>query len=91
MGNQILIIHKFEVLFNILSEVKNLVNFRIRSVNTDKIDMIDMDSNFLIISGDKKIKLNNQIYIEEYPINLNKLLEIININFLKKNLVNKIK
>ena len=59
MGNQILIIHKFEVLFNILSEVKNLVNFRIRSVNTDKIDMLDMDSNFLIISGDKKIKLNN--------------------------------
>ncbi len=84
MANQTLIIHKFEILFNILSEVKNLVNFRIRSVNTDKIDMPDKDSNFLIISGDKKIKLNNQIYIEEYPINLNKLLEIININFLKK-------
>ena len=91
MANQTLIIHKFEILFNILSEVKNLVNFRIRSVNTDKIDMPDKDSNFLIISGDKRIKLNNQIYIEEYPINLNKLLEIININFLKKNLVNKIK
>ena len=84
MANQTLIIHKFEILFNILSEVKNLVNFRIRSVNTDKIDMPDKDSNFLIISGDKRIKLNNQIYIEEYPINLNKLLEIININFLKK-------
>ena len=84
MANQTLIIHKFKILFNILSEVKNLVNFRIRSVNTDKIDMPDKDSNFLIISGDKRIKLNNQIYIEEYPINLNKLLEIININFLKK-------
>ena len=84
MANQTLIIHKFGILFNILSEVKNLVNFRIRSVNTDKIDMPDKDSNFLIISGDKRIKLNNQIYIEEYPINLNKLLEIININFLKK-------
>ena len=84
MANQTLIIHKFKILFNILSEVKNPVNFRIRSVNTDKIDMPDKDSNFLIISGDKRIKLNNQIYIEEYPINLNKLLEIININFLKK-------
>ena len=49
MANQTLIIHKFEILFNILSEVKNLVNFRIRSVNTDKIDMPDKDSNFLII------------------------------------------
>ena len=84
MANQTLIIHKFKVLFNILFEVKNLVNFRIRFVNSDKIDIPDKDSNFLIISGHKKIKLNNQIYIDEYPINLNKLLEIININFLKK-------
>ena len=84
MANQTLIIHKFKVLFNILFEVKNLVNFRIRFVNSDKIDIPDKDSNFLIISGHKRIKLNNQIYIDEYPINLNKLLEIININFLKK-------
>ncbi|MEC7179493.1 MAG: helix-turn-helix domain-containing protein, partial [Pseudomonadota bacterium] len=39
--------------------------------------------NVVVISGDKKSNLQNQVKIEEYPINIQKLIEIINIQFLK--------
>tara|TARA_B100001989_G_scaffold233061_1_gene192709 strand:+ start:46 stop:615 length:570 start_codon:yes stop_codon:yes gene_type:complete len=80
---QTLIIHKFEVLFNILMELKIYLNFKIKLVNTKKIDEKRIDKNCLIISGEKNFKLTNQIKINEYPIDIIKLVEIININFLK--------
>ena len=83
LDQQTLIIHKFDVLFNILMELKDHFNFKIILGNTSKIDEIQNDKNFLIISGEKKSKLNNQINIKEYPIDIIKLVEIININFLK--------
>ena len=83
LDQQTLIIHKFDVLFNILIEIKNNFNFKLKLVNTNKIEEIQIDKNCLIISGEKNSKLSNQINIKEYPINIIKLLEIININFLK--------
>ena len=83
LDQQKLIIYKFDVLFNILIELKDYFNFKIMLGNTSKIDEIQNDNNCLIISGEKKSKLNNQINIKEYPIDIIKLVEIININFLK--------
>ena len=83
LDQQTLIIYKFDVLFNILMELEDHFNFKIMLGNTSKIDEIQNDKNFLIISGEKKSKLNNQINIKEYPIDIIKLVEIININFLK--------
>ena len=79
---QTLIIHKFNVLFNILHELKNLLNFKIKSVNSLDNDMLN-SKNYLIISKDTNLKIENQIYIKEYPLYLSKFIEIININFLK--------
>ena len=83
LDQQILIIYKFDVLFNILMELKDHFNFKIMLGNTSKIDEIQNDKNCLIISGEKRCKLNNQINVKEYPIDIIKLVEIININFLK--------
>ena len=83
LDQQTLIIHKFDVLFNILIELKNSINFKLKLINTNKIEEIQINKNCLIISGEKNSKLNNQISIEDYPIDIKKLLEIININFLK--------
>tara|TARA_Y100000816_G_C26020646_1_gene533951 strand:- start:9 stop:572 length:564 start_codon:yes stop_codon:yes gene_type:complete len=83
LDQQTLIIHKFDVLFNILMELKNYLNFKLNLINTNKIEEIQIDKNCLIISGEKNSKLNNQININEYPIEIIKLLEIINVNFLK--------
>ena len=80
---QTLIIYKFNALFNILHEVKNLLNFKIKSVNNLDNEILN-DKNYLIISKDRNFKNENQIYIKEYPLYLSKFIEIININFLKK-------
>ena len=61
---QILIIHKFEILFNILKELNNFFNFELISTNTLKIEEIIINKNFLIISGEKSARFTNQIIIK---------------------------
>ena len=80
---QTLIIHKFNNLFNILNEIKNILNFEVVCDNNDKISLIEENKNILVISGKTTFNSSNQIHIKEYPINLSKLIEIINIQFLK--------
>ena len=80
--NQSLIIHKLPTLFSILNELKSNLNFKIEYLNDEEITNISK-KNVVVISGDKKSNLQNQVKIEEYPINIQKLIENINIQFLK--------
>ena len=80
---QTLIIYKFDQLFNILNEAKSYLNFEIKAVNSNKIYDIFTKNNYLIISNEKLNNFENQVVIKQYPINIIKLFEIININFLK--------
>ena len=82
-NQQTLIIYKFDELFNILNEAKSYLNFEIKAVNSNKIDNIFTKNNCLIISNKKLNNFENQVIIKQYPINIIKLFEIININFLK--------
>ena len=83
MNNQILVIYDFKILYEILSEIENHLNFSL--INIEKISDLDLNNkeNFLFISNKKKI-FDNQIIINKFPININKLIETINIKFLKK-------
>ena len=76
-NQQILIIHKFDTLFNILIELEKYFNFKIKSVNTNNIDDLSVEKNYLFISGNQKLNLTNQIKIKNFPIDIIKLLEII--------------
>ena len=78
-----LIVHNFPVLFNILNEVKDILNFNIKSINSGKIDNKYLKKGGLVISTEKKMKIDNHIQINNYPINLFKLIDLINIQFLK--------
>ena len=80
---QTLIIYKFNELFNILNEAKSYLNFEIKAVNSNNIQDIFTKNNCLIISNKKLKNFENQVIINQYPINIIKLFEIININFLK--------
>ena len=82
-NSQILIIHNFPILFTILNENKSILNFEIENVYNDKINEYSEKKNLLIISGEKNFITEKQIKISQYPINFLKLVEIININFLK--------
>lgn len=85
--NQSLIIYKFPVLFNILNEIKSNLNFNIEHFNNPKFDKSSNEVNSVVISREKKIRFENQIIINHYPINIQKLIEIINIHFLKNKFI----
>ena len=53
-SNQFLIIYKFPVLFNILNEIKYILNFKIEYFDSDQFKNNLNKGNSLIISGKKK-------------------------------------
>ena len=85
MSNQILIIYDFENLFNILDEIKDRVNYKIINAKTD-LDNIDFDNSFdyLIITQNQTPNIPNQLTFDNFPLKIQKILELINVNFLKK-------
>ena len=82
MNNQTLVIYDFKILYEILNELENQINFSL--LNIKKLTDFNLKTldNYLIISGKKQF-IENQILIDQYPIHINKLVELINIKFLK--------
>ena len=86
MNNQTLVIYDFDNLYQILKEIEIYLNFKLLNVDKNKLNkrnMFNMD-NFLIVSNKKIKDVDNNIVIDQLPIELSKLVENININFLKK-------
>ena len=86
MNNQTLVIYDFSMLYEILKEIENNLSFNLVKIEKNMIDKqtIKNHENFLIITKKKINDTNNQLIINHYPIQLSKLIESININFLKK-------
>ena len=87
MNNQNLIIYDFQILYEIFAEIEEILNFKLINVSKDKFSKIQFEKleNFLVISNKNISNLEDQIIVENYPIELLKLIENINIRFLKKN------
>ena len=87
MNNQNLIIYDFQILFNILNEIKGNLNFNLLNVSKKEFSKLDLKklNNYLIISKRNILDLENQIVVDSFPIQILKLVENINIKFLKKN------
>ena len=85
MSSQSLIIYKFSSLYHILEELNLDLNFKIIYLDSENLlnDKIKSLDNYLIISNKKNLNLSNQIYLDNKPINISKLVEKINIEFLK--------
>tara|TARA_A100001011_G_scaffold256356_1_gene264581 strand:- start:598 stop:1152 length:555 start_codon:yes stop_codon:yes gene_type:complete len=83
MNNQTLVIYDFKVLYQILSEIEDQINFAL--INITKISELNFKNkdNYLIISKKKIKDANNQMIINDFPIVITKLVESINIKFLK--------
>ncbi len=95
MNSQNIIIYEFEELFSILEEIKEILKFNLILVkNTDKDLKLDENKygNFIILTKKKnsikkifpKINDSRIIEIENYPLKIEKLIEIFNINLLKQ-------
>ena len=85
MNNQNLIIYEFDELYKILIEIKKNINLNLKKACKNDILKLNSQSNCLIFTRNKITGLNNQIIFDKFPIPILKLLEKINIEFLKKN------
>ena len=98
MIKQKLYIIDFEILFNILDEIKNILSFQIFNYNNLDIflkllnsDQVNLDSCLIVtknqnknIFKDKIIDNKSLFFLDDLPIELNKIIEKINVHLIKK-------
>ena len=85
MSIQNIIIYKFTSLYSILEELGSDLNFNVLSSDTENSlnSIVKNLDNYLIILNKKHSVFKNQFVLNNTPINIFKLVEMINIEFLK--------
>ena len=81
MNNQNLIIYEFKILFDILNEIKEQLNFNLLNISKQEYSQLKMDNleNYLIISNNEDINSESQIAIMNEIIDPGIQSKIINI------------
>ena len=89
MNKQNLIIYDFTELFSILNEIKQSLNFNLLNVSKNEFADLKLDNlnSFLIITKNKNTNLKNQIVFDNFPLRISKIIETINVNFLKNRFI----
>ena len=84
-----IIIFDFKVMFDILNEIKDYLNFQLDYADKTNLEskIRDSDTNLLVLSNKKisNIKNDINIVIEKTPMGINKVIQTINLHFLKNN------
>jgi hypothetical protein len=72
-------------LYHIFEELSLDLNFKISFVDNEKSlkDKVKELSNYLVISNKKNLDFDNQFFLENTPIKISKLIEEINVEFLR--------
>ena len=81
-----IIIYEFDVLFNILYEIKENLNFNLVKSDKESIkkEINLSNADLLVISKKDEDNFKDELKIDKIPIKINDLIEIINLRFLKK-------
>ena len=90
MSSKTLVIYEYKALFKILNEIREKLNFEILELNNKDLNNFQSKglTNFLIVSSKHYENLSNCLVIDNIPIRINKLIEYLNISFLKNNFAN---
>ena len=93
MIKQNIFIVNFNLLYEILEEIKENLSFTItkfeRSEDLIKVDLLDIKNSLIISKPDQKLLLSknleekNLFLMQNFPISINKLTELINIQLIK--------
>ena len=85
MNSRILIIYDYQILYQIFNEISESLNFEIIQSNEKDLKEFNFDqkNNYLIISEKKIEGVKNSLILDNLPIKFEKLIETINIKFLK--------
>ncbi len=86
MNNQNLLIYDSKILYEILNELNEFLNFRILNISKKDLNYKNFDdlNNYIVLSFEKNINLKNLILLNSAPIKISKLLVKINVEFLKQ-------
>ncbi len=86
MINQNIIIFKQKYLFEILRELESELNLNVSEVSHEEElqEIIKNLNNYLIITNKQITNLNNQLVISSVPIKIPKLIELINVELMRK-------
>jgi DNA-binding response OmpR family regulator len=85
MNNQYLFIYQFTHLYQILKELDQDLNFKIKDVSKEKNlnnEIKDL-KNYLVITKKEISNIKKQFVLDKLPIKIFKLIEKLNIDFLK--------
>ena len=85
MDKQNLIIFKFKILYEIVKELEENLNFKIFNASNEKILNHELNSleNYLVVTQKKIYHVNNQLILDQIPIKFSKLIEKLNVQILK--------
>ena len=95
MIKQTIHIIDFKVLYNILEEIKNYLKFEILYYKNEESFLnsnnLNLNDSLILVKSSKEIFLNNEkiskkknFFIQNYPITIDKLVEILNVNLIKQ-------
>ena len=85
MNTHNLVIYELDELYKIFEEIKKDINFNFEKINNKELLNLKSNSNCLILTKKEIPELDNQIIFDKFPISIFKILEKINIEFIKKN------
>ena len=85
MNSRILIIYEYQILYQVFNEISESLNFEIVQSNEKDLKEFNFNqkNNYLIISEKKIEGVKNSLILDNLPIKFEKLIETINIKFLK--------
>lgn len=82
MIKQNLIIYSNPILYEILKELENEIEYNIEEISSDKqLDNKEL-SHYLVLTNEKKNKFLNTIQLD-FPLKMSKLIEKVNVQFIK--------
>jgi hypothetical protein len=89
MNNQNIIVYRFNLLYQILKEIEEDIQFKIIEISDEKVLTSEIKNlnNYLIITKKQILKFNNQFILSQLPIKIFKMIEKLNIEFLKHQFV----
>jgi hypothetical protein len=95
MIKQTIHIIDFKVLYNVLDEIKDYLKFQIFHYKNEEnflnSNNLNLNDSLILVKSNKQIFLNNEkinkkkiFSIQNYPIKIDKLVEILNVNLIKQ-------
>ncbi len=93
MNNQNIIIFQFNSFFQVMKEIEKDINFNVIEIldDNDLKDKLQEIENSIIITKNNNLNFSNQIILDKFPIKINKVIERLNIQFLKNKFINQSK